>query len=76
MDLRKGISERLDRLKENPYKNCGAHKLHGRLKDKYACWLGANIRMIYSIKDIENLIIFEVVGGVIRVTNFCLSKIP
>lgn len=60
---RPGIKERLNRLKQNPRRECGAHPLHGRLSGKWACWLGSNIRMIYKIKDTEELIITEAVGS-------------
>lgn len=31
-------------------------------KEKWACWLGSNIRAIYSINDKEEMIIIEAVG--------------
>ena len=37
---RKDIVEKLQRLKEDPRKNVGAHPLHGPLAGKWACWLG------------------------------------
>ena len=59
---RPDIINKLDNLKIEPRKSNGAHKLHGRLDGKWACWLGSNIRAIYSIDD-ENMIIFiEAVG--------------
>ena len=60
---RPGIKERLNRLKQNPRRECDAHPLHGRLSGKWACWLGSNIRMIYKISDTEKLIITEAVGS-------------
>lgn len=33
------IKLKLDRLKNNPYRECGAHSLRGQLKGKWACWL-------------------------------------
>jgi len=49
------IKEKLDKLKIDPRRNLGAHPLHGRLEGKWSCWLGSNIRMIYSINDIEKI---------------------
>ncbi|MEI6058735.1 MAG: hypothetical protein WCP89_03100 [archaeon] len=46
-----------------PRRTNGAHPLHGRLNGKWACWLGANIRMIYSINDSEKIVIIEAVGS-------------
>ena len=54
------IKNKIDLLKLNPRKNNGAHPLHGRLKEKWACWLGSNIRAIYTI-DNEKIII-EAIG--------------
>ena len=60
--LRKDIPGKLERLKENPRKANGAHPLHGELKGKWACWLGSNIRAIYSIKEELKWIIIEAIG--------------
>ncbi|MEK6850889.1 MAG: type II toxin-antitoxin system mRNA interferase toxin, RelE/StbE family [Nanoarchaeota archaeon] len=60
--LRLDIRDKLDRLKTDPRRNNGAHPLHGRLAGKWACWLGSNIRMIYSIDDKEKIIIIEAIG--------------
>lgn len=60
--LRKNIKNKLERLKSNPRSELGAHPLHGRLAGKWGCWLGNNIRMIYSIDDSNKLIIIEAVG--------------
>ncbi len=62
ISTREGIKEKLDSLKEEPYRANGAHKLHGRLDGKYACWLGSNIRVIYIIDEIKKQIIIEAVG--------------
>ena len=59
---RNDIRDKLDKLKDDPYKNNGAHKLHGRLLGKYACWFGSNIRIIYVIDEIKKAIIIEAVG--------------
>ena len=62
IEFRQDIKNKLDRLKENPYKANSAHLLHGELKGKWACWLGANIRAIYTINEEEKSIIIEAVG--------------
>ena len=62
-NMRRGIREKLIRLKENPRKEIGAHPLHGKLIGKWGCWLGSNIRMIYTIDDSKKLIIMEAVGS-------------
>ncbi len=51
------------RLKQNPRLQCGAHPLKGKLVGKWACWLGSNIRMMYEIEDINQLIIVESIGS-------------
>jgi mRNA-degrading endonuclease YafQ of YafQ-DinJ toxin-antitoxin module len=60
---RPNIKTKLDLLKENPRRVNGAHPLHGRLAGKFACWLGLNIRLIYSINDKDKTIIVEAVGS-------------
>ena len=60
--LRQDIPEKLNRLKENPRKANGAHPLHGRLKVKWGCWLGSNIRMIYLIDESVKEILIEAIG--------------
>jgi mRNA-degrading endonuclease YafQ of YafQ-DinJ toxin-antitoxin module len=62
INSREDIKNKLDRLKENPYKSNGAHTLHGKLAGKWACWLGSNIRMIYTINLQNNSIIIEAIG--------------
>ena len=61
--IRKDITEKLNRLKLNPRNELDAHPLHGRLDGKWSCWLGSNIRMIYSIDDANKKIIVEAVGS-------------
>ncbi len=61
--VRRDISAKLDRLKLNPRNELGAHPLHGRLEKKWSCWLGSNIRIIYSIDDVNKKIIIEAVGS-------------
>ena len=60
--LRKDIKNKLERLKINPRKELGAHPLFGRLKGKWSCWLGSNIRVIYSIDEQKKRIIVEAAG--------------
>lgn len=62
LSSRGDIEDKLDRLKENPYKANRAHKLHGKLDDKWACWLGSNVRIIYVINDDKKEIIIQAIG--------------
>lgn len=59
---REDIKNKLDRLKIDPRRELNAHPLHGRLTGKWSCWLGSNIRIIYSINDIEKVIVIEAIG--------------
>ncbi|HRZ85588.1 MAG TPA: hypothetical protein P5277_02300 [Candidatus Paceibacterota bacterium] len=61
--LRNDIKQKLDYLKEEPRKANGAHPLHGILAGKWACWLGSNIRAIYTINDEDKIVIIEAVGA-------------
>ena len=63
ISLRNYIKEKLDKLKLEPRRANGAHPLHGKLKGKWSCWLGSNIRMIYIINEKEKKIIIEAVGS-------------
>lgn len=56
------IKEKLNKLEEDPRRANGAHPLHGKLIGKWSCWLGSNIRLIYTINDKERLIIIHAVG--------------
>jgi mRNA-degrading endonuclease YafQ of YafQ-DinJ toxin-antitoxin module len=62
INYKKDIKSKLDKLRENPYKFNNAHKLAGRLNGKWACWLGSNIRCIYTISEINKSVIVEAVG--------------
>ena len=62
LNVRNDIKNKLERLKTNPRSEVGAHPLHGRLAGKFGCWLGSNIRMVYSIDESRKLIIIESVG--------------
>jgi len=53
----------LEKLKENPRKELGAHKLKGKLGKKWSCSLGADIRMIYEIDDGNKEIVVVAVGS-------------
>ena len=57
------ISEKLELLKQNPRGALGAHKLKGKLKGKWSCWFGRNIRMIYEIDEENKEIIIVAVGS-------------
>ena len=59
---RSDIFNKLQKLRQSPRTEIGAHPLHGRLAGKWSCWLGSNIRMIYSIDDKNKRIIVEAIG--------------
>ena len=59
---RKDISLKLKRLCFNPRYELGAHKLHGELREKWSCWLGGNLRIIYVIDDENKVIRVEKIG--------------
>jgi len=63
MNLRTDIKDKLDKLKQNPRKANGDHQLHGKLKGKWACWLGSNIRLIYIIDENSKTIFTDGVGN-------------
>lgn len=60
--MRKDIKEKLKNLQDYPRKAAGAHPLHGKLAKKWACWLGSNLRMIYTIDDEKKNIIIIAIG--------------
>lgn len=62
INQRGDVRDKLNRLRINPRRECGAHPLYGRLIGKWACWLGSNIRMIYKIEDENQAIIIEKIG--------------
>ena len=62
IESRHDIKVKLDRLKMNPRGELDAHPLHGKLAGKWSCWLGSNLRIIYSINDVAKTIIIEAVG--------------
>ena len=63
LNSRKAISEKLEKLKEDPRKYLDAHKLKGKLEGKWSCSLGSDIRMIYEINDDKKEIIVAAVGS-------------
>mgnify|MGYP001558538204 CR=1 FL=1 len=63
ISIRPVIKDKLQRLMQNPRKECSAHPLRGRLAGKWACWLGSNIRMVYEIDDSEKIVMVEAVGS-------------
>lgn len=62
ISLRNDTGHKLEMLKNDPRRANGAHPLHGRLDGKWACWLGSNIRAIYSIDEEEKRVIIEAIG--------------
>ncbi len=62
LNSREGISLKLEELKENPRGNFNAHKLKGKLKGKWSCYLGSDIRLVYEIDDQNNEIVVVAAG--------------
>lgn len=54
---------KLESLKQNPRGHLGAHKLSGKFKGLWSCWLQADLRMIYEINDINKEIIVVDIGN-------------
>jgi len=63
LSTRSDIKDKLEKTKIEPRRANSAHPLHGRLERKWSCWLGSNIRMIYSINDKKLIILVEAVGS-------------
>ena len=61
--LDKSISEKLEKLMQNPRKELDAHKLKGKLEGKWSCSLGYDIRMVYEIDDENKEIVVIAVGS-------------
>ena len=61
--LRPGLRNKLEKLKLDPRREIGAHKLKGKLAGKWSCVLGSDIRMVYEIDDINEEIIIVAVGS-------------
>jgi len=57
------IEKKLEQLRQNPRGKLGAHKLKGKLKRLWSCWLSADLRMVYEIDDKNKLIIVEAIGS-------------
>jgi len=63
INLRNDIKEKLQRLKNNPRRELDAHKLKGKLQEKWSCWLGGDLRLIYEIDDDNKEIIVVAAGS-------------
>lgn len=63
LNSRQDIPEKLEKLKNNPRKELNAHKLKGKLKGKWSCSLGSDIRMVYEIDDVNKEIVVVAVGS-------------
>ena len=61
--LSTNLIEKLERLKNDPRMELDAHKLKGKLKGKWSCSLGADVRMIYEIDDGNKEIVVVAVGS-------------
>jgi addiction module RelE/StbE family toxin len=63
LKYRPEIRNKLNKLKENPRRNIGAHPLHGKLKGKWSCWFGSDIRAIYILNDKNKSITILAIGS-------------
>ena len=63
LNLRKDISAKLQKFIINPRNELTAHKLKGKLKGKWSCSLGYDIRMVYEIDDDKKEIVVVAVGS-------------
>ncbi|MBI2135578.1 type II toxin-antitoxin system mRNA interferase toxin, RelE/StbE family [Candidatus Woesearchaeota archaeon] len=63
INSRNDVREKLQRLQNNPRLELDAHKLKGKLKDKWSCWLGGDLRLIYEIDDDNKEIIVVAAGS-------------
>ena len=63
INSRRGIPEKLELLKENPRNDLDAHKLKGKLRRKWSCYLGWDLRIIYEIDDNSKEIIVVAAGS-------------
>lgn len=63
LSLREDISEKLEKLKQDPRKELDAHKLKGKLEGKWSCYLGRDIRLIYEIDENNKEIVVVAAGS-------------
>ena len=63
INSRQDIPEKIKLLKENPRKALEAHKLKGKLKGKWSCYLGWDLRLIYEIDDNSKEIVVVAAGS-------------
>lgn len=59
LNSREGISAKFERLRNNPRRELDAYKLKG----KWSCSLGYDIRMVYEIDDENKEIVVVAVGS-------------
>ncbi|MDO8564044.1 MAG: type II toxin-antitoxin system mRNA interferase toxin, RelE/StbE family [Nanoarchaeota archaeon] len=57
------VIKKLELLKQDPRRNLDAHKLKGKLQDKWSCWLESNVRIIYEIDDENKEIMVIAIGS-------------
>ena len=63
LNLREGISGKLETLRIDPRRELNAHPLKGKLQGKWSCSLGGDIRMVYEIDDRNKEIIVVAAGS-------------
>ena len=62
LNSREGIKNKLEILKNDPRGQFSAHKLKGKLKGKWSCYLGSDIRLVYEIDDANKEIVIVAAG--------------
>lgn len=62
ISLRQDILQKLERLKLEPRKALDAHPLSKELTGAWSCWLGSNLRLVYTIDDLNKTIKILTIG--------------
>ncbi len=57
LEARPAIREKLEKLKQDPRSALNAHKLRGKLEGKWSCYLGLDIRLVYTIEE-EEIVVY------------------
>ena len=63
LNSRQDISEKLEKLRNDPREELSAHKLKGKLEGKWSCSLGYDLRLVYEIDDKNHEIIVFAAGS-------------
>jgi len=63
LEARPIIRGKLENLKEDPRGVLNAHKLRGKLEGKWSCYLGWDIRLVYTIEEDNKEIVVYAAGS-------------